>query len=84
MGGNFGTEEEPVLIPSRMDHRIVGCTGYGERNHDLGYFLLRAGPIHRCPECGQCFALDTAHPGHPDHPDHKYYEEEKEVWDLQR
>eukprot|EP01083_Nonionella_stella_P061179 159492_1 len=84
LGGPFGTEEFPVLVPSRAEFRLVACVGGrdGHPEHELGWILLRAGPIHRCPGCGQCFVLDTTHPGHIDHPDHEHYEKEKEVWNT--
>eukprot|EP00479_Gromia_sphaerica_P006823 TRINITY_DN2052_c0_g1_i1.p1 TRINITY_DN2052_c0_g1~~TRINITY_DN2052_c0_g1_i1.p1 ORF type:complete len:153 (-),score=38.20 TRINITY_DN2052_c0_g1_i1:123-581(-) len=71
--GDFGTEETPVLVPSEQPFRVVGCCGgkKGTPPHDFLWFVVRAGPVHRCPECGQCFQLDTLHPGHFEHPGHE-------------
>jgi len=70
--GQFGTEDRPVYVPSTQNHRLVGCLGGhdGIEEHDLIWFVLRQGPKHRCPLCGQIFQLVTTDPSHPDHPLH--------------
>jgi len=79
--GPFGTEEKPVLIPSRGRWRVVGCKGgyHGEDEHELAWIPVRQGPKHRCPLCGQIFQLWTTDASHHDHPYHdpkKDYEAE--------
>lgn len=70
--GPFGTEENPVLVPSRGRYRMVGCYGgyNGTIEHELAWFALRQGPKHRCPLCGQIFQLWTTDSSHKDHPYH--------------
>ncbi|MES1914226.1 MAG: hypothetical protein MHM6MM_006324 [Cercozoa sp. M6MM] len=59
--GPFGTIENPVKVPARGLYRVVGCCGgrNGEREHPMSYMLVRPGPKHRCPDCGQIFVLDS-------------------------
>jgi len=70
--GPFGTEENPVLVPSRGRFRFVGCLGGydGKPEHEVAWFALRQGPKHRCPMCGQIFQLWTTDSSHKDHPLH--------------
>merc|ERR1712038_517771 len=70
--GPFGTEDGPVYVPSQDNHRFVGCLGgyEGVEEHELVWFLVRQGPKHRCPLCGQIFQLVTSDSSHPDHPLH--------------
>jgi len=70
--GPFGTEENPILVPSRGRYRFVGCLGgYNSgQEHQLAWFALRQGPKHRCPLCGQIFQLWTTDSSHKDHPYH--------------
>jgi len=70
--GPFGTEENPVLVPSYNRFRFVGCIGGydGKPEHELAWFVVRQGPKHRCPLCGQIFQLWTTDSSHPDHPYH--------------
>jgi len=70
--GPFGTEENPVLVPSMSVNRFVGCFGGfdGFREHDLIWFRVMQGPKVRCPLCGQIFKLLTSNTSHPDHPFH--------------
>lgn len=60
--GPFGTVENPVIVPSNENHRIVGCVGgrNGKEEHTLLWFTIRRGPKHRCPCCGQVFQLKTS------------------------
>ena len=57
--GPFGTEENPVYVPSRGRFRMVGCLGGydGKPEHEVSWFCLRQGPKHRCPMCGQIFQV---------------------------
>jgi len=54
--GPFGTVENPVLIPSLTDDRIVGCTGgTGDEEHLPLWFRCREGFLYRCGECDQIY-----------------------------
>jgi len=70
--GPFGTEENPVLVPSYNRFRFIGCIGGydGKPEHELAWFVVRQGPKHRCPLCGQIFQLWTTDSSHADHPYH--------------
>eukprot|EP01083_Nonionella_stella_P083544 231054_1 len=79
--GPFGTEENPVLVPSRGRYRYVGCVGGydGGAEHEIAWFCLKQGPKHRCPLCGQIWQLwttDSSHKDHPYHDENKDYEAE--------
>lgn len=59
---NFGTIDNPVLMfSSNVGWRYVMCTGMNDEDegssHQGIWFILREGPIHRCPACGQCYKL---------------------------
>lgn len=57
--GPFGTAENPVMIQSNFDARIVGCTGQAPpEDHDLFWINVEKGQIAECGQCGQCFSLD--------------------------
>eukprot|EP01104_Vermistella_antarctica_P019201 TRINITY_DN7402_c1_g1_i1.p1 TRINITY_DN7402_c1_g1~~TRINITY_DN7402_c1_g1_i1.p1 ORF type:complete len:158 (+),score=14.40 TRINITY_DN7402_c1_g1_i1:38-475(+) len=56
LGGEFGTVEKPVLVPSFFPSRIVGCVGgEGEHVHDLIWHEVREGKPLMCLSCGQVF-----------------------------
>ncbi|GBG79974.1 hypothetical protein CBR_g30236 [Chara braunii] len=58
--GPFGTKEAPAIIESKLDRRIVGCSGgVGEEEHDVVWFELRQGQNYECPVCSQVFQLKT-------------------------
>ncbi|KAI4329306.1 hypothetical protein L6164_021588 [Bauhinia variegata] len=62
--GPFGTKEEPSVIKSYYDKRIVGCPGgEGEDEHDVVWFWLEKGKPHECPVCSQYFVLEVVGPG---------------------
>ncbi|KAM7480380.1 hypothetical protein LguiA_028593 [Lonicera macranthoides] len=64
--GPFGTKEEPAVIKSYYDKRIVGCPGgEGEDEHDVVWFWLEKGKPHECPVCSQYFTLEVVGPGGP-------------------
>ncbi|CAI9786985.1 unnamed protein product [Fraxinus pennsylvanica] len=64
--GPFGTKEEPAVIKSYYDKRIVGCPGAeGEDEHDVVWFWLEKGKTHECPVCSQYFMLEVVGPGGP-------------------
>ncbi|CAN6707008.1 unnamed protein product [Malus baccata var. baccata] len=64
-------EEEPAVVKSYYDKRIVGCPGgEGEDEHDVVWFWLEKGKPHECPVCSQYFVLEVVGPGgSPDHSD---------------
>jgi len=54
--GPFGTIENPVLVPSVHQDRVVGCTGgTGDNEHAPLWFRCREGFLFRCGECDQIF-----------------------------
>jgi len=59
---NFGTIDNPVLMfSSNVGWRYVMCSGANDEDegssHQGVWFILREGPMHRCPACGQCYKL---------------------------
>lgn len=56
--GPFGTVDNPVLVPSVHNERVVGCTGgSGDNEHVPLWFRCREGFLYRCGECDQVFML---------------------------
>uniref|UniRef100_A0A4X2KDT4 Cytochrome c oxidase subunit 5B, mitochondrial n=1 Tax=Vombatus ursinus TaxID=29139 RepID=A0A4X2KDT4_VOMUR len=51
-----GTKEEPSLVPSITDKRIVGCV-CEEDNNAVIWFWLHKGKTYRCPNCGTHYKL---------------------------
>jgi Cytochrome c oxidase subunit Vb len=54
---NFGTVDNPHMIySSDSPFRYVGCTGQPNEDDNEGHeflmFMLREGPLQRCPQCG--------------------------------
>ncbi|GFP96358.1 cytochrome c oxidase subunit 5b-2 mitochondrial [Phtheirospermum japonicum] len=76
--GPFGTKEEPAVVKSYYNKRIVGCPGVeGEDEHDVVWFWLEQGKPHECPVCSQYFVLEVVGPGgspdgHADNDDHDH------------
>ncbi|KAL3631823.1 hypothetical protein CASFOL_024807 [Castilleja foliolosa] len=76
--GPFGTKEEPAVVKSYYNKRIVGCPGVeGEDEHDVVWFWLEQGKPHECPVCSQYFVLEVVGPGgspdgHEDDDDHDH------------
>ncbi|XP_051135778.1 cytochrome c oxidase subunit 5b-2, mitochondrial-like [Andrographis paniculata] len=69
--GPFGTKEEPAVIKSYYDKRIVGCPGgEGEDEHDVVWFWLEKGKPQECPVCSQYFVLQVEGPGGSPDGDH--------------
>lgn len=58
--GPFGTMQNPTVVLSAFNSRIVGCVGGSGRPHQLLWFSLKSGKKHICRECGQVFVLDGA------------------------
>lgn len=57
----LGTKDDPTLIPSACDDRIVGCAGGCTPDSPawLRWFVVKAGDTPTvCPDCGQHFKLD--------------------------
>ncbi|KAL5850330.1 hypothetical protein ACOSQ3_008381 [Xanthoceras sorbifolium] len=64
--GPFGTKEQPAIVKSVYDKRIVGCPGgEGEDEHDVVWFWLEKNKPHECPVCSQYFMLEVVGPGGP-------------------
>uniref|UniRef100_A0A8B9BA12 Cytochrome c oxidase subunit 5B, mitochondrial n=1 Tax=Anser brachyrhynchus TaxID=132585 RepID=A0A8B9BA12_9AVES len=51
-----GTKEDPNLVPSIGDKRIVGCV-CEEDNSCVIWFWLHKGEAQRCPSCGAHYKL---------------------------
>merc|ERR1712063_247572 len=61
LSGPFGTIEKPVIVPSVMHTRIVGCVGGdGDSSHDLLWHEVKKDKPTICIECGQVFKLKTS------------------------
>eukprot|EP00267_Zea_mays_P025974 XP_008653746.1 cytochrome c oxidase subunit 5b-1, mitochondrial [Zea mays] len=53
-----GQREEPSVVESYYNKRIVGCPGgEGEDEHDVVWFWLKKDEPHECPVCSQYFVL---------------------------
>lgn len=62
--GPFGTKDNPAIVKSYYDKRIVGCPGgEGEDEHDVVWFWLKKDKPYECPVCGQHFKLEVVGPG---------------------
>ncbi|KMT00720.1 hypothetical protein BVRB_9g220040 [Beta vulgaris subsp. vulgaris] len=62
--GPFGTKENPAIVQSYYDRRIVGCPGgEGEDEHDVVWFWLEKEKSFECPVCTQYFKLEVVGPG---------------------
>lgn len=62
--GPFGTKENPAVVNSYYDKRIVGCPGgEGEDEHDVVWFWLKKDKPYECPVCTQYFKLEVVGPG---------------------
>ncbi|XP_053126202.1 cytochrome c oxidase subunit 5B, mitochondrial [Hemicordylus capensis] len=51
-----GTKEDPHIVPSVTDKRIVGCI-CEEDNSTVIWFWVHKGEVHRCPSCGAHYKL---------------------------
>lgn len=59
---NFGTIDNPhVIFTNDAPFRYVGCSGQPNiddyEGHEFLIFMLREGPLQRCPVCGQVYKL---------------------------
>lgn len=53
--GPPGTRDNPTLVPSMFDERIVGCV-CEEDSTSITWMVLKKGELGRCT-CGNCFRL---------------------------
>ncbi|XP_048368556.1 cytochrome c oxidase subunit 5B, mitochondrial [Sphaerodactylus townsendi] len=51
-----GTKEEPNIVPSINEKRLVGCI-CEEDNSTVIWFWLHKGEAQRCPSCGSYYKL---------------------------
>ncbi|XP_076876040.1 cytochrome c oxidase subunit 5B, mitochondrial [Brachyhypopomus gauderio] len=51
-----GTKEEPHIVPSVNNKRLVGCI-CEEDNTSVVWFWLHEGDVQRCPSCGSHYKL---------------------------
>ncbi|KAJ6653232.1 hypothetical protein lerEdw1_010018 [Lerista edwardsae] len=51
-----GTKEDPNIVPSITDKRLVGCI-CEEENSAVIWFWLHKGEAQRCPSCGAHYKL---------------------------
>eukprot|EP00051_Salpingoeca_urceolata_P026367 m.477051 g.477051 ORF g.477051 m.477051 type:complete len:155 (+) comp20740_c0_seq1:71-535(+) len=55
--GEWGTWENPRMVPSHFDNRLVGCLCTDPDSETIAYFDVKLGEPNTCP-CGQVFALE--------------------------
>mmetsp|Transcript_19960 Transcript_19960/g.31252 ORF Transcript_19960/g.31252 Transcript_19960/m.31252 type:complete len:111 (-) Transcript_19960:163-495(-) len=60
--GPYGTAENPVVIESINDERIVGCPGGCDgadtrSNNEIRWFVLTSAKPYTCPSCSQVYKL---------------------------
>ena len=55
VSGHFGTPQNPAIIPSLFEMRIVGCTGPKDHEHDVLWHHVWEGKPTVCLACGQFF-----------------------------
>jgi len=54
----YGTKANPILVPTQLDERVVGCMCEGEDGSDATFIMLTwDNPIERCMECGNVYKL---------------------------
>jgi len=53
--GPFGTIENPVIVPSHCDARVIGCTGKENDEHELTWHIVSSKRPVMCIDCGQIF-----------------------------
>ncbi|EDO37383.1 predicted protein, partial [Nematostella vectensis] len=58
--GPPGTKDNPTIVPSGYEERIVGCVCEEDATM-IRWMLLKAGPPQRC-DCGNYFQLKDAVP----------------------
>lgn len=56
--GPYGTKENPAIVESIYDQRLMGCVGGdADGEHELRWLLVQKGAQSTCPECAQVFEL---------------------------
>jgi hypothetical protein len=76
---HYGTLQDPIIVPSLYDDRVVGCSGFPKESHDFMWFICRG--VTRCIECGQAFKIERVggewHDAHEQasHEDHEHHTE---------
>jgi len=55
--GPFGTLEDPVVVPSILESRIVGCLGHPDDPHDLTWHIVSEHRNAVCALCAQVFVF---------------------------
>jgi len=58
--GPKGTKTNPIMVPSMMPERIVGCTCDPD-SPQINWIIVKQGEMKRCI-CGNCFMLYEAPP----------------------
>ena len=54
----YGTRRNPILVPTLLDERVVGCLCEGIDGSDANFMLLTwDDPIQRCADCGNTYKL---------------------------
>ncbi|GAA6063363.1 hypothetical protein JCM10212_004409 [Sporobolomyces blumeae] len=66
----LGTLNDPIMVFSLDNERIVGCTGFPVDSHDTILFPVGKDKPTRCPECGCAFKVDFH--GSEHHDDHHH------------
>ncbi|KAM5141493.1 cytochrome c oxidase subunit 5B, mitochondrial [Mantella aurantiaca] len=54
--GPPGTKENPTIVPSVNNYRLVGCV-CEEDNSAVIWFWIHKGEVCRCPQCGSHYKL---------------------------
>lgn len=74
---HYGTLQDPIMVPSLYEDRVVGCSGFPKESHEFMWFICKG--VTRCIECGQAFKIEDvsgewhkAH-GHANHDDHQHH-----------
>ncbi|XP_067396402.1 cytochrome c oxidase subunit 5B, mitochondrial [Emydura macquarii macquarii] len=47
-----GTKEDPHLVPSGFDKRLVACSCEEDSSCVTWFWVHKGGQLHRCPSCG--------------------------------
>ncbi|GAA5961786.1 hypothetical protein JCM8115_001418 [Rhodotorula mucilaginosa] len=63
----LGTLDDPIMVFSLDNERIIGCTGFPVDSHDTILFPVGKDKPTRCPECGCAFKVDFQGVEHDDH-----------------
>ena len=75
---HYGTLQDPIIVPSLFEDRVVGCSGFPKESHDFVWFICKG--VTRCIECGQAFKIEKVgnewsdDHGEAKHEDEKHHE----------